>query len=130
MEPGGLPSPRSRRLCAGPIPEGCGPQLADAFETLIGRPGCKVTVTDGGRTDGEVTIEASEPVALAAFVLQRLRQNSGKSLAEVAHAMGRSARSGYHPVSLVNIIVRTATRPRAPWSQRGRRAVLRLCQPA
>jgi hypothetical protein len=69
--------------------------LADAFETLIDRPGCKVTVTDGGRADGEVTIEASEPAALAAFVLQRLRQSSGKSLAEVAHAMGRSSKNAF-----------------------------------
>lgn len=68
--------------------------LADAFETLIDRPGCKVTVTDYGR-DGEVTIEASEPAALAAFVLQRLRQHSGKSLAEVAQAMGRASRNAY-----------------------------------
>ena len=69
--------------------------LADAFETLIDRPGCKVTVADGGRADGEVTIEASEPAALAAFVLQRLRQNSGKSLAEVAQAMGRSSKNAF-----------------------------------
>jgi hypothetical protein len=45
--------------------------LADAFETLIDRPSCKVTVTDCGRAGSEVTIEASEPAALAAFVLQR-----------------------------------------------------------
>jgi hypothetical protein len=54
--------------------------LADAFETLIDRPACTVTVTDDGRADGEVTIEASEPAALAAFILQRLRQSSGNSL--------------------------------------------------
>jgi predicted RNase H-like HicB family nuclease len=28
-----------------------GRMLADAFETLIDRSGCKVTVTDGGRGD-------------------------------------------------------------------------------
>ena len=69
--------------------------LADAFETLLDRPSCKVTVTDHGRADGDVTIEASEPAALAAFVLQRLRQTSGKSLSEVAHAMGRSSKNAY-----------------------------------
>jgi len=69
--------------------------LADAFETLIDRPGCKVLVTYDGRADGEVTIEASEPAALAAFVLQRLRQSSGKSLSEVAQAMGRSSKNAY-----------------------------------
>jgi hypothetical protein len=69
--------------------------LADAFETLIDRPSCKVTVTDDGRAGGEVTIEVSEPAALAAFVLQRLRQNSGKSLSEVARAMGRSSKNAY-----------------------------------
>jgi len=69
--------------------------LADAFETLLDRPACKVTVTDDGRADGEVTIEASEPAALAAFVLQRLRQTSGKSLSEVAQTMGRSSKNAY-----------------------------------
>jgi hypothetical protein len=69
--------------------------LAAAFETLIDRPSCKVTVTDYGRASGEVTIEASEPAALAAFVLQRLRQNSGKSLSEVARAMGRASKNAY-----------------------------------
>lgn len=69
--------------------------LADAFETLIDRAHCKVTVADCGRADGEVTIEASEPAALAAFVLQRLRQNSGKSLSEVAQAMGRASKNAY-----------------------------------
>jgi hypothetical protein len=69
--------------------------LADAFDTLIDRPGCKVTVTDHGRANGEVTIEASEPAALAAFVLQRLRQNSGKSLSEVAETMGRASKNAY-----------------------------------
>jgi len=69
--------------------------LADAFDTLIDRPSCKATVTDYGRPDGEVTIEASEPSALAAFVLQRLRQSSGKSLSEVAQAMGRASRNAY-----------------------------------
>jgi hypothetical protein len=69
--------------------------LADAFETLIDRATCKVSVTDSGRPDGEVTIEASEPAVLAAFVLQRLRQSSGKSLSEVALAMGRASRNAY-----------------------------------
>jgi hypothetical protein len=69
--------------------------LADAFETLLDRPSCKVTVTDDGRAEGEVTIEASEPAALAAFVLQRLRQSSGKSLSEVAQAMGRASKNAY-----------------------------------
>ncbi|HET7505406.1 MAG TPA: helix-turn-helix transcriptional regulator [Kofleriaceae bacterium] len=69
--------------------------LADAFETLIDRPSCKVTVADPGGADGEVTIEASEPAALAAFVLQRLRQSSGKSLSEVAQAMGRTSKNAY-----------------------------------
>lgn len=69
--------------------------LADAFETLLDRPSCKVTVTDSGRADGEVMIEASEPAVLAAFVLQRLRQSSGKSLSDVAQAMGRASKNAY-----------------------------------
>jgi hypothetical protein len=75
--------------------KGAARMLADAFETLIDRPGCKVSVTDDGRADGEVTIEATEPAALAAFVLQRLRQSSGKSLSQVAQAMGRSSKNAY-----------------------------------
>jgi hypothetical protein len=84
-----------RCLHTGPIPQGRGADARDAFETLIDRPGCKVTVTDDGRAGGEVTIEASEPAALAAFVLQRLRQSSGKSLSEVAQAMGRASKNAY-----------------------------------
>jgi hypothetical protein len=69
--------------------------LADAFETLIDRPSCKVTITDEGRADGDVTIEANEPAVLAAFVLQRLRQSSGKSLSEVARTMGRASKNAF-----------------------------------
>lgn len=69
--------------------------LADAFETLIDRPSCKVTVTDDGHADGDVTIEASEPAVLAAFVLQRLRQTSRKSLSEVARTMGRTSKNAF-----------------------------------
>jgi len=47
--------------------------LADAFESLINRPGFKVTVIDEGNGD-QVLIEANEPAALAAYVLKYQRE--------------------------------------------------------
>ncbi len=35
--------------------------LEDAFETLLDRPGCKVTVTDAGRADGEPSPQRLHP---------------------------------------------------------------------
>ncbi len=68
--------------------------LADAFESLINRPGFKVTVTDEG--DGEqVLIEANEPAALAAYVLKYQREVHGLSLAQAARALGASSRNAY-----------------------------------
>lgn len=68
--------------------------LADAFESLINRPGFKVTVVDEG--DGEqVLIEANEPAALAAYVLKYQREVHGLSLAQAARALGASSRNAY-----------------------------------
>lgn len=68
--------------------------LADAFETLMERPGVKVRVEMVGK-DGEVTIECSSPGAFAAFVLQRLRLRSGRSLSQVAKTMGLASKNAY-----------------------------------
>jgi predicted transcriptional regulator len=68
--------------------------LADAFESLINRPGFKVTVIDEGNGD-QVLIEANEPGALAAYVLKYQREVHGLSLAQVAKALGASSRNAY-----------------------------------
>ena len=68
--------------------------LADAFESLINRPGFKVTVIDEGRGD-QVLIEANEPAALAAYVLKYQREAHGLSLAQVAKVLGASSRNAY-----------------------------------
>lgn len=67
--------------------------LADAFESLIHRPGFKVTVIDDG--DERVLVEANEPAALAAYVLKYQREAHGLSLAQVAKALGASSRNAY-----------------------------------
>jgi len=67
--------------------------LADAFESLIDRPGFKITVVDEG---GEsVAIEANEPAALAAYVLRYQREVHGLTLAQVAKTLGASSRNAY-----------------------------------
>ncbi len=53
--------------------------LADAFETLIDDPKVGISVAEAD-DEGGVTIESNKPAALAAFVLQRLRLRSGRSL--------------------------------------------------
>lgn len=68
--------------------------LADAFETLIDRPEVKITVAEADNQDG-VTIESNKPGLLAAFILQRLRLRSGRSLSQVAEAMGRLSKNAY-----------------------------------
>jgi hypothetical protein len=69
--------------------------LADAFESLINRPGFEVTATDYGDDEGTVAIEASDPSVFVAWVLQRLREGSGLSLADVAKTMGKASRNAY-----------------------------------
>ncbi len=68
--------------------------LADAIETLVDHKGFKVQVSAPGE-DGSVAVEANEPATFAAFVLQRLREQSGKSLADVALAMGKASRNAF-----------------------------------
>jgi hypothetical protein len=68
--------------------------LADAFESLINRPGFKVTVADFGDGD-DVLVEANEAAPLAAYVLKHQREIHGLSLANVAEALGASSRTAY-----------------------------------
>ncbi|HWO23738.1 MAG TPA: helix-turn-helix transcriptional regulator [Kofleriaceae bacterium] len=68
--------------------------LADAFETLIDDPKVKITVEELD-DEGGVTIESNRPAVLAAFVLQRLRLRSGRSLSQVAESMGRASKNAY-----------------------------------
>lgn len=68
--------------------------LADAFESLVNRPGFKVTVLDEGNGD-QVLVEANEPAALAAYVLKYQREAHGLSLAQAAKALGASSRNAY-----------------------------------
>ena len=68
--------------------------LVDAFESLINRPGFKVTVIDEGTGD-QVFIEANKPAALAAYVLKYQREVHGLSLAQVAKSLGALSRNAY-----------------------------------
>lgn len=68
--------------------------LGDAFETLIDDPEVKISVAEAD-DEGGVTIESNKPAALAAFVLQRLRLRSGRSLSQVAETMGRASKNAY-----------------------------------
>jgi transcriptional regulator with XRE-family HTH domain len=68
--------------------------LADALESLINRPGFKVTITSGGEA-GSVFVEANEPAALAAYVLKHQREAHDLSLADVAKLLGVSSRTNY-----------------------------------
>lgn len=68
--------------------------LADAIETLVDRSGFKVYVGSVG-SDGAVAVESNEPALFAAFVLQRLRERSGLSLADVAVAMGKASKNAF-----------------------------------
>lgn len=70
--------------------------LAELIESMVERPGFKVTIRgypNGG--DGAVVIEANEPALLAAQVLKHQRELSGLSLAQVARKLGARSRNGY-----------------------------------
>lgn len=68
--------------------------LADAFFSLVNRPGFKVTVTELGG-DGAVLVEANDPAPLFAIVLRYQRGMNGLSLADVAQKLGASSRNAY-----------------------------------
>ena len=67
--------------------------LADAVESGVNRKGFKVTVSEAGGED--VVIEASDPAALALYVLKVQRSHHGLSLADVAEKLGANSRNAY-----------------------------------
>ncbi len=72
--------------------------LADCVQTLVGRDGVAITVTEAGESpDGgfAVMLEANEPARLAALVLTYQREKNKLSLADVAKKLGASSRNAY-----------------------------------
>jgi DNA-binding XRE family transcriptional regulator len=68
--------------------------LADLIETMVDRPGFKVTVSFLG-DNGGVVVEANEPARLAAQVLKYQREVHRLSLADVAKLLGATSRNAY-----------------------------------
>lgn len=68
--------------------------LADLIETMVDRPGFKVTVSFLGEQGG-VVVEANEPGRLAAQVLKYQREVHRLSLADVAKLLGATSRNAY-----------------------------------
>ena len=68
--------------------------LADLIETMVERPGFKVTVSFLGE-QGRVVVEANEPGRLAAHVLKYQREVHRLSLADVAKLLGATSRNAY-----------------------------------
>lgn len=68
--------------------------LADAVQEVVHRPGFTVQVARYGTGD-EVSIAASDPAALAAYVLRYQREVNELSLADVAVRLGASSRNSY-----------------------------------
>jgi len=70
--------------------------LAELIESMVERPGFKVTITDHpGGGSGAVLIEANEPALLTAQVLKHQRELHGLSLSQVAARLGASSRNAY-----------------------------------
>jgi len=70
--------------------------LAELIESMVDRPGFKVTIRDHAVAgDGAVVIEANEPALLAALVLKHQREVRGLTLAQVAVKLGASSRNAY-----------------------------------
>lgn len=70
--------------------------IADAVEALVDRKGFRVKIHGGGVDDFEVS--ASDPAALTALMLRRLRFRSGLTLSEVSsrlHARSLNAWARY-----------------------------------
>ncbi|MBI4819896.1 MAG: helix-turn-helix domain-containing protein [Deltaproteobacteria bacterium] len=67
--------------------------ICDAVESLANQPGFSVDVrhAEGDR----FVVGSNEPATLAAFLLRRVRERSGLSLAEAAERLGASSRNAY-----------------------------------
>ena len=67
--------------------------LADAIESLVNRPGFKLSVFPGAGEHFEVG--SDDQATLTAFLLRRARQRAGLSLAEVAERLGATSVNAY-----------------------------------
>jgi DNA-binding XRE family transcriptional regulator len=67
--------------------------VEDLLESLVNRPGFKVSVHQGKHGDFEVS--ANDPRLLISLFLRRQRERSGLSLSEAAERLGAKSRNAY-----------------------------------
>jgi len=67
--------------------------ICDWVSTMVDRPGFAVVIHPG--PGGRFEIESSDAAALTALLLQRKRESSGLSLAEVARRLHARSRNAY-----------------------------------
>jgi Helix-turn-helix domain len=67
--------------------------MADWLETMVNRSGFRVLVHSG--KDVHFEVSGSDTAAMTALLLRRLRETSGRSLAEVASRLGATSRNSY-----------------------------------
>lgn len=67
--------------------------VEDLLESLVNRPGFKVTVHPGKHGDFELS--ANDPRFLISLFLRRQRERSGLSLSEAAERLGAKSRNAY-----------------------------------
>jgi hypothetical protein len=67
--------------------------IGDWVTTMVDRPSFSVTVHPGPR--GHFEIESSDAAAMTALLLQRKRESSGLSLADVARRLNARSRNAY-----------------------------------
>ena len=67
--------------------------VADMLESMVNKDGFKVQVYKGSKNDFEVS--SLEPRHMVSLLLQRKREISGLSLAQVAHRLGTKSRNTY-----------------------------------
>jgi DNA-binding XRE family transcriptional regulator len=67
--------------------------VEDLLESMVSRPGFKVTVHPGKHGDFEVS--ATDPRNLISLFLRRQRERSGLSLSEAADRLGAKSRNAY-----------------------------------
>ena len=67
--------------------------IADWFHAMVGRKGFAVRVHHVA--DGEIELASDDTRAMISLLLQRQRQRSGLSLAQVSERLGASSRNAY-----------------------------------
>ncbi len=67
--------------------------VADMLETMIDKEGCRIEVHKGPK--GSFEVSSLEPRHMVGLLLQRKRELSGLSLAQVANRLGTSSRNTY-----------------------------------